>query len=686
MSISRGKRVLQQHAYLLPERRLVVERVNDDTMWNDRVWRFSRKRKDVLVDWGSGVSEEQWRSETWQRLVNFGRRLVLAEIDGAVDASLDLLTIETTRAPLLYFLRWMLDQDYYDLSEVTVEACGNYCDDLKAEKIDDKDPDESISHSTLARYLDVPLRFFRHRLAFKSFPEMVLSQNPYGGRSAKTVAEEIIIKATVHIPRVPVEVQNVVLTAAQKWIWEYSDDILTLQESFVAAREAGSHHVGNGYMYYTNRALLSFCFSSIAPKGGPWRPPLEPKATVTRHFAGKTATKSLWPNSQFRLLQNDLRDAAVIALQGLGGMRIGDVGEFQSEPRQPDGLPYCLIRRRSPTGLFELYFVRGRVAKRGSEDDEPDEEWLLGSHPVGSNALPDAVKAVLVLDELFRPWRELAGSGSLIVSLGSGMGPPRAARQQPEVALNTLRSGQISFVANNVILPTEYADWVLSTHQWRKSYAEDIVTLNDGLLPAVQEQFKQLSRTVLETAYVGSAPYFNRIIADQRAYATGDAMFAIVQGGSIAVGETDKDVRAITENLGQLVKNLPTERKKIGALRRMCEEDGVSLWGQPYGDCMFRGETARCHERELGEFDPNAKRPLVVHVCSELCSGCANLVISQRHRSYWQNRQYEFLRALETAEREGNTAFAILCRGHIRVASRILERLDAARDSMERAG
>lgn len=685
MSISRGKRVLQQRAYLLPERRLFMERVNDDTMWNDRVWRFSRKRKDVLVDWGTGMSEDQWMSEDWQRLVNLGRRLVLAEIDGAVDAALDLSTIGSTRAPLLHFLRWMLVQDYYDLSEVTTEACGYYCDDLKAEKIDDEDPDESISHHTLARYLDVPLRFFRHRLAFKNFPEMVPMEPPYGGQSAQTVAEGVIVKSTKHIPRVPVEVQNVVLPAAQKWIWEYSDDILSLQASFVDARDAGSHYVGNSYMYHTNRALLSFRFTSFGSTGRPWRRPLEPKATITRHIDGKKVTKSFWPGSQFRLLQNDLRDAAVIALQGLGGMRISDVGAFQAEPRQPDGLPYCLVRKRSPTGLFELYFARGRVAKGGSEDDEPDEEWLLGSHPVGSNALPDAVKAVLVLDELFKPWRKLAGSDSLIVSLGRGMGPPRAAREQPEVILDTLRRGQISFVANNVILPKEYSQWLLSTHQWRKSYAEDIVTINDGLVPAVQEQFKQLSRTVLETAYVGSAPYFNRLIADQRGHATGDAMFAIIQGGSIAVGETEKDVRALTENLGQLVKNFPTEKKKKGALRRMCEEDGITLWGQLYGDCMFRGATARCHEREHGEFDPNAKRPLVVHVCAELCSGCANLVISQRHRSYWKNRRDEFLHALETAEAEDNTAFAMLCRGHIRVASTILERLDAARDRMGRA-
>lgn len=682
MSISRGKRVLQQRTYLLPERRLVVERVNAETMWNDRVWRFPRKRKDVLIDWGTGVSEDQWMSEDWQRLVNLGRRLVLAEIDGAVDAPLDLLTIAANRAPLLHFLRWMLIQDYFDMSEITTQSCGYYRDDLKDEKVDDEDPEESISQSRLSGYLDVPLRFFRHRLVFKNFSEMVPSEHPYAGQSARTVAEEIIVRATKHIPRVPVEVQNAVLPEARKWIWEYSTDILSLQALFVAGREAGSHLVGRSHSYHTDKAILPFRFDLAGSLEQPWRPPLEPKSTVTRHHDGKKKTKSVGPTAQFKYLQTDLRDAAVITLQGLGGMRIGDLAEFQAEPRQPDGLPYCLVRKRSPTGLFELYFARGRAVKGGDEDDEPEEEWLLGSHPVGTNSVPDAVKAVLVLDELFKPWRELAESGSLIVSLGRGMGPPRAVREQPEVMLDTLRKGQISFVASYVALPKEYEHWALSTHQWRKSYAEDIVTLNDGLVPAVQEQFKQLSRTVLETAYVGSAPYFNRLIADQRGHSTGDAMFAIIHGGSIAVGETEKDVRAITENLGQLLEKYPTETKKKSALRRMCDEEGITLWGQLYGDCMFRAVTARCHERQHGEFDPDAKRPLAIHVCAELCAGCANLVISQRHRSYWKNRQEEFLHALKTAEAEGNTAFAMLCRNHVRVASKILERLDAARARM----
>lgn len=678
MSIQRGKKRFRQPRFLIAGSRLFLEPINRHTMWHDRVWRFSKKRKDVLIDWGASLPEPDWKSEAWQRLIELGKRLVLAEMDGAVDAPLDPSTIATTRAPLLYFLRWMFDNDYFDISEITEEACGYYRDDLVRDKVDSANPDEGISSSTLARYLDVPLRFYRHRLAFENYTRMIPPEQPYGGRSSQAVAEDIIVRITKHIPRVPVEVQNAVLPVAQKWIWEYSDDILSLQADFIAARRATIHYAGNSYTHLTNSALLSFSFKSVDATGKPWRPALEPVAKMTRHVNGHETSRSLWPVQQFRLLLNDLRDAAVITLQGLAGMRISDIGEFQANPRQSDGKPYCLVQRPSATGLFELFFARGRVAKGGNEDEEPEAEWLLGSRPIGSNELPDAVKAILVLDELYKPWRKLSKSKSLIVSLGRNIGPPRKIVEQPEVKLETLRVGQISFVANHVVLPEHYSDWLLSTHQWRVAFAQDIITINEGLLPAVQEQFKHLSRAVLETAYVGTAPHFNRMIEEQRAYSTGEAMFAILQGGSIAAGETEKDVRALTENLGRFLKDFPTPERKKSALRRLCDEEGITLWGQLYGDCLFRAGIAKCHHRQRGDFDPNAKKPLVAHVCAELCSGCANLIISSKHRGFWMNRLMEFQRALKTAENEDHTAFALLCRSHVRVATKILERLDAA--------
>jgi hypothetical protein len=339
--------------------------------------------------------------------------------------------------------------------------------------------------------------------------------------------------------------------------------------------------------------------------------------------------------------------------------------------------------------LFDLFYVRG-LAVKGNGDverddrDAKDEEWLIGSNPVGSNSLPDAVKAVLVLDELFKPWRDQAEATSLVVSLGRGMGPPRNKLGQPEVMMDTFRQGQIAFIANHVELPAEFSDWLISSHQWRKSYAEDIVTINPDLLPSLQQQFKQLNRAVLEASYVGNAPYFNRMIADQRSISTADAMYAIMQGGTIAIGENEEQVRKISENLGKLVEEAPSENKKKNILLRMIEEEGISLWGQAYGDCMFRGSTSRCHFIEKGRFDPSARRPMVAHVCAELCAQCSNLLIGQHQRGFWEARAETFQHALVNAEANGETAFVMVCRSNLAVAQNILRRLDNAQKEQAR--
>ena len=680
MSVSRGKPPLPTRVYLEPVHILGVTRVNHWTMWNQRCWRFGRARKDILIDWSTGVSEDEWLSPDWQRLVNLGRRLVLAELDGVIKVEDDLLTMGTNRGPLLYFLKWMFSKDYYDLSEVFSEDCQYYCEDIFTEKVVEIDPEESIAQNRLARYIDVPLRFYRHKTVFKDIPEMISPEAPFGGQTAFAVSAALVRRDTVHIPRVPAEVQNAVLTKAREHL-DHSSDILALQAKFVEARAATSHYRGNSYMYHTNKALLGFRFNLGGKLSAEWRPPLQAKIVVTRTITGSEKTESVGPSSQFKFLQTDLRDACVCTLQGLGGMRISDVGAFVVEPRDKNGLPYCLVRKPSPTGLFELFFARGRVVKGGDEDEKSDGEWLIGSQPVGCNSLPDAVKAILVLDELFKPWRELGGSKSLIVSLGRGMGPPRFSLEQPEVMLDSLRVGQISFVANNVILPSEYADWKLSTHQWRKAYAEDIVTVNPDLAPAIQEQYKHVSLSVTEAAYIGSRPYFNRLVAEQREHSTADAMYAIVEGGSISVGTNAEEIRMLSENLNTLLKDYPSPKKKKHVLRRMFAEEGIALWGQPYGDCLFRGATSLCHKSNQGAFDPHAERPLVTKVCSELCAGCSNLIISQRHKSYWQMRLQGAERALVEAESSGATAFAILCRDRIKVASNILGRLEAARQA-----
>lgn len=689
MSISRGKRPRPDALYLWETSKLQVFPLYGDVSWNERIWRFRRSRKDILIDWSDGVTPVEWKSPAWQNLIALGKRLVLAQLGGAIEKPVDLLTIAAERAALLYFLRWMLRNDYWDMTELSQQSFIYFCDDLFYEKVSSNDGDEQITNPTLSRYLNAPIRFFLLSDIFSDFPEMRLLVHPYGGASAVEVATRLIRRAVKHIPRVPVEVQNSVLPVAKRWVCDHSKDILALQEKFVDARKAIAAYSSNSYSYHTDKVLSSFQFNLSGTLNECWRAPLCAKLEVQRSIHGRSVQTCAGLTSQFKYLLTDLRDASVITLLGLAGMRISDLANFEVYPRSAEGLPYCLLKRPSATGAFELFFARGRIGKDYDETEEPDQEWLLGSRPTGSDTLPDAVKALIVLDQLFSPWRDLSNSPLLIVSLGKGKGPPRTAPAQADVQLDTLRAGQVDFVANHVELPSRYSEWVVSSHQWRKAYAEDIITINPDLIPALQQQFKHLSQTITEAAYIGNMPVLNRILAEQREYSTADAVFAIVEGGSISAGQTRADVREWTDNLSAFLREIPTTKEKKNTLRRMFAEEGITLWGQEYGDCLFRSTTARCHMIERGEIDPNARRPLAKHLCSDLCVTCSNLIISHRHRDFWMRKRDEYLRSAANAKECGETAFEVICRSRATVADRILRRLDEAgapRDSVRSHG
>ncbi len=113
----------------------------------------------------------------------------------------------------------------------------------------------------------------------------------------------------------------------------------------------------------------------------------------------------------------------------------------------------------------------------------------------------------LALEERF-------GTNALIVSLGSGRGFPVTAPESFDIRSKSIRDGQNDFLRSHVSVPGSYSDWRLSTHQFRKSFAQDVVRIDDTLIPAVRDHFKHTSDFVLESAYLGTDPRLMGLIND----------------------------------------------------------------------------------------------------------------------------------------------------------------------------
>ena len=683
MSSKKGIRNLGAARWRYSRERLEFEFVSPRSRWSDRVWRWSSNSPGsggTSINWSLGVTEEEWESSEWQTLVDLGRRFVDAHRFSGIRRKTEDASVFRIGTFLLRLLRWMYEQRLRGFSDLNPEMARAFVEevagsDLLAEA--ERCHEDTISQATLARYVDILVAIYEQRSELAPIPYAEMTRHPFDGRSSYKVACELIEYVERHLPAMPTEVFNAIIPAAQEWVRTFAGDILALQGDFLRSREDASHYKGNSYMYHTDRALMAFRFDLSGTRRTPWRPPImgarEARDAAAEHGSGKSAG----PSAQFRKLVLQLRSCATMLIQAMCGMRISEVLGLSAEPRQDNGWPACIVVRSSPSGLYEMFFIKGMILK--TDDGKPAEaEWLAGARPVGARWLPDAVEAVLVLDKLFAPWREMWRSGLLMVSLGKGMGPLRSKKvgedgAQGSISSDTVREWHRGFVAEHVKLPASHSDWLVSTHQFRSRWAQDIVEVDPNLLVAVQEQLHHRHLATSETSYIGNDPSLNRLLDDRSTRHTAMVMHEFVFGTHTVFGRMAEVLRENASSIRSFCERHCTKEQQISALQQLLDADGIRIWPGLSGDCLFHSDRARCHHREFGEFISTATRPLVTHRTTDLCFSCANYMIFARHRPYWENRLSENRTISEQNRRDGNVALRVLADLRASQAAQVLE-------------
>lgn len=119
-------------------------------------------------------------------------------------------------------------------------------------------------------------------------------------------------------------------------------------------------------------------------------------------------------NQNLRNLTTRASCASVLALQYMVGMRASEICSVKGGWAVRNDIPDCIVRGYSKNGLLEMFFLKAVLSK--GVPHPRDDEWLLGCRPVGSSHFPVPVRAVMLLERLFRPWRELGGHDDLIVN------------------------------------------------------------------------------------------------------------------------------------------------------------------------------------------------------------------------------------------------------------------------------
>ncbi|WP_416065911.1 hypothetical protein ACK9YZ_05405 [Rhizobium sp. ZK1] len=683
MSIHRGHRQIPAGNYLKSSAELLVSKATAYSLWFDDWWDYRNLTggaRSKGINWFGYFTPDQKTDPVCKAITDQGRRILDAlRFSNRVRRRKDSGVFEVCGPALRVILHWMFMNDIRLFSEFTPDQVSWFVEDVVNEQkeefvrnlsaSDNEDPvqeAQGISTSVLNNYLTVLVDVYNLGSEFTDFPELVMPMHPLRGASPNEIATEFGVVTNGWIPPVPDEVLHPLLEAANRWMDTYSDDILYAQDVYFAALKGVEETNRPDMQRSVAKSLTEIIFNGRGDLSKPWRSPL-----------GQAANS---PGSivELRELHGDLRNASTSALQAGTGIRVSELAGIKVDGRDENGWPSCLEVRQSTSGLYDLYFLKGRVFKGSSDPEGTPAEWLLGVKPLGANSIPFTVKAILVLDALFRPWRERFGSNALIVSLGVSRAFPTSIPANYEIRSDNIRHGQNRFLEKHVQLPESYRAWRLSTHQLRKSFAQDIVRIDGTLIPAVRDHFKHTSDFVVESAYLGTDPRLLGLVNDVATREAARMIVGVLYEGQPLAGKMAEQIKSRKKHFTEVCAGARTLEGRINLLAIALNLDEVRFFTSEHADCFFRAHLAACHRDFLGKFDPNAKRPLNAYRTPENCGDCPNGVKSKIHLPYWNERLREY-KEIEAANREANehriAAFAAV---RVRQAIRVIRQLEEA--------
>ncbi|WP_313059861.1 hypothetical protein, partial [Agrobacterium cavarae] len=388
---------------------------------------------------------------------------------------------------------WMFQNNYRDFSQLDDDARESYFDYLCA-KYYDEDCAIKVVSTTIDRQIGVITLLFKHRDRFIDIPNLQIALGELRNLEWSGVARKRGARAADKIPAVPEEVFRPMMREALCWVDEKSSDVIELLRMQEEAANRSLAWNSNNYTYYINRRLTGFQFKVLPMAAGPWRPDLA--AVEYRQEADENGTtrNGLRPLSIIRELASHLIAACAIVIQGLTGIRVSELMGLEEEDDVPDGQwPSCIVVRPSIDGLNDVFLLRGKVFKGvHGEDDVGEVHWVVGLRPVGSSFIPPVVRAVQTLSLVVQGWRPLSSVRNIFL-YPKMAGMPRAKNSAGSMLSETLRRIQQSFLENCVQLPIAFLGWPITSHQFRKKFAQDIVRCDPDAMPAIREHFKHVS-------------------------------------------------------------------------------------------------------------------------------------------------------------------------------------------------
>lgn len=611
-------------------------RVSSQSLWNDEAWsfvqttagrhstnaRFSFRLQ--MLDETDEYEAETLLDERFVPLLDEVRRFVYSMIVDArgYGGRLKTTGISNLQAEVQFFLRWMVGRGYMSMGDIPSAAMEDYVDHVIREKVRDSD-EESLTDRALAKYLAIPIKLYEQS---KAMPEgtSLLRNQPYDGKPAIQIARKIARKAVAFIPAVPMNVYMPVMVEALSWVHHKAWDVKRIHDEVMDAWKSGTTRSSSQKRAET--ALRRLQFMTLPGDHDPWHDPII-GTVVTQRRGPDQEDGRVGMFQQIRRLLLDVREAGVTLIQGLVALRISEICGLRSEPFNHDtGLPACVMIEPTLNGIYDAFYIVGRIYKGQNEWEEV--RWAAGLRPRGTDVIPPAIQAVLALHHVFKPYRDMAGIKELVLNFTSAAGLPKSPATIVPCPSNALNRGQQWWVREYCNVPPEAT---ITTHMWRKTYGVHLYKADPSLLPAISLHFKHVDTQTTYEGYIRNADPDLLMMVDEISMAQDAEMFREIRHGTIKAsgGLYDTLIEGHREN-ADFLDGL-TADQETQAIHEEIVGAGIRSHECGWGRCLYRPEWSRCGGGNYGPSD-SGRSP-------SACAGCRNLIVLDGHRDFWFTRR-----------------------------------------------
>lgn len=558
------------------------------------------------------------------------------------------------------FLSWMSARGIHTPGELSPFIIEQYISELPVfvsarEYYEDAD-DEGIGVAVFDRALAPLMRLWDQRAHLKLFNVESLAQHPFDGKGAHSIALKLATKAQGWIMPLPDEVAIPLFNSAARWLGAPADDIVRLLEVFEISGidDRAQGNAKKSRLRAEKKFLHEFSFSTAYGESQPWREPLSPHENAA------------WV--EMREIYELVRDAATLTIQGMSGMRVSELCGIENGINEESGLPVGVRLETSLTGLYEWFVIRTEISK--TKEGLPREvDWVLGMRPLGSADIPMAVRALIVLNKLYAPWRSAANTTKLILAARVGQTLARPSTSFNRMTSDGIRRGMKRFLERCVDLsnlPDESARkisendlvrWreskgsIFTTHMLRKSWANFTLACDSRLLPVIQMQFHHVSLAMTEGGYIGKNPVLVDALDSISRQRTNHAIFDLINQRSVFAGRMGEHFESQAKKLREKLAGLPVSERWSRTVEWV-DDNQIKMFFSSYATCApLKRSEMRCHDE--------AETPIWVRHYPNfetrepsLCAGCANAVMDQSHKEFWVSRYVGYALSLEVEKRK----------------------------------